>query len=197
VAVIALLFSGAPSGRLDRRDFGHYLAELEDPALGGGVLIAETLDSALERIQDRILEAAGVVKAGEEKLLDLKDIYLFREFDAATLAALAALAGCMREMTAQPGQKIFEVGDPGDELYLVRRGSVRILLPLEGGKRHRLATLGSGDFFGEIAFLDHGFRSAEVGAKERTELSVLHRRQFNAQSLADPPWGSGSSPASP
>jgi SulP family sulfate permease len=181
-----LLFSGAPSGLLDKRDFGHYLGELEDPALGGGVLIAETLDSALEWIENRILEAEGAAKAGEEKPLELKDIYLFREFDATTLAALA---GCMREMSAEPGQRIFAVGDPGDELYLVRRGSVRLLLPLEGGKRHHLATLGSGDFFGEIAFLDHGFRSVDVEAKERTELYVLHRRQFDARSLADPTLG--------
>jgi len=181
-----LLFCGTPSGRLDKGDFGHYLTELEDSALGGGVLIAENLDSALEWIEDRILAAAGVAKGGEEKPLDLKDIYLFREFAASTLAALTA---CMREMTVQPGQRIFSVGDSGDELYLVRRGSVRILLPLEGGKHHHLATLGSGDFFGEIAFLDHGFRSADVEAKETTDLYVLHRAQFNAQSLADPTLG--------
>ena len=181
-----LLFSGTPSARGDKRDFGHYLAELEDPALGGGVLVADTLDSALEWIENRILEAAGITKMGEEELLELKDIYLFREFAAPTLAALTA---CMREVSVQPGQRIFSVGDPGDELYLVRRGSIRILLPLEGGKHHHLATLGCGDFFGEIAFLDHGFRSADAEAKEPTELYVLPRPLFNAQSLADPTLG--------
>mgnify|MGYP001579170309 CR=1 FL=1 len=63
------------------------------------------------------------------------------------------------------------------------------MLPLEGRKRHHLATIGQGDFFGELSFLDRGVRSADVEAKVMTDLYVLSRSRFNEQSLADATLG--------
>jgi SulP family sulfate permease len=102
---------------------------------------------------------------------------------------LTALGTCTAEKSLAPGEKVFAKGDEGDELFLVRRGSVRILLPLEGGKRHHVATIGRGDFFGELAFLDRGVRSADAEAKVPTELYVLSRSRFNAESRSNPTMG--------
>jgi SulP family sulfate permease len=181
-----LLFSGMPSGLLEERNFEHYLVQLGVVREGGGVMISETMDGALEWMEERILEAAGVAKKSEEQLLEVKDFELFREFDERTLNELAA---CMGEISFAQEEKVFSRGDIGDEIFLVRRGSVRIMLPLEGGKRHHLATIGSGNFFGELSFLDHKVRSADVEAKIPTDLYVLSRARFNAHSRSDPAIG--------
>jgi SulP family sulfate permease len=170
-----------PSAVLDRRDFEHDLARAGVVRENGGALICQTLDGALEWIEERILEDAGQPKKSEDRLLDVKDIDLFREFDEATLARLAA---CMRERFVPQGENVFSHGDPGDEIFLVRRGRVQALLPLEGGKRHHLATFGRGDFFGELAFLDRGIRSADAEAKDPTDLYVLSRARFDVEARA-------------
>jgi len=176
-----LLFSGMPSALLDQRNFEHYLVQLGvvgEGGEGGGVMIAETLDSALEWMEERILESAGIAKSGEERLLELRDFDLLSGFDDVMLAKIGA---CVREASLKPGQKVFSAGDRDDEIFLVRRGSVRIMLPLEGGKRHHLATIGQGHFFGELSFLDRGVRSADVEAKVPTELYALSRARFDEQ----------------
>ena len=181
-----LLFSGMPSAPVEQRDFEKYLAHLGLVKEGEGVLISETLDGALEWMEERILEAAGATRKDEEQLLKVKDFDLFREFDQ---TILDELAGCMSERSVAEGQRVFSQGDEGEELFLVRRGSVRILLPLEGGKVHHLATVGRGNFFGEVAFLDRGTRSAHVEAKVPTDLYVFSRTRFNAQAKADAAFG--------
>ncbi|MDB9822306.1 SulP family inorganic anion transporter [Deltaproteobacteria bacterium] len=182
-----LLFTGMPSALHDQRDFEQYLAQLgvvrEE---SGGVMISETLDGGLEWMEERILETSRVVKKDDERLLDLKDFDLFRQFDENTINELF---DCVRELSVPLGHKVFSQGEEGDEIFLVRRGSVRILLPLKGSKHHHLATVGRGDFFGELSFLDGSVRSADVEAKVPTDLYVFSRSRFNAQSHSDPVFG--------
>ena len=64
-----------------------------------------------------------------------------------------------------------------------------MLLPLSGGKRHHLSTFGRGDFFGELAFLDKGTRSADAEALTDCELYALSRREFDAFSHSHPDLG--------
>ncbi len=173
-----LLFSGMPSTVLDRRHFEHDLARAGVLRKEGGAMVFETLDAALEWMEEQILESAAPGRPNEEPLLQLRDIDLFRGLDE---SAMHVLGACARELSIPPGEKVFAQGDTGDELYLVRRGSVRILLPLEGGKRHHVATFGHGDFFGELSFLDRGLRSADAEAKAATELYVLPRARFDAE----------------
>jgi SulP family sulfate permease len=181
-----LLFSGMPSRIFEQRDFEHYLAQMGLVRKGDGVMITETQDSALEWMEEQILEAAGYIRNDEEKLLDLKDFRLFREFSEQELAALAAYVS---ELSLRQGQKAFRSGDQGDELYLVRRGILRVLLPLEGGKYHHLATIGQGGVIGELAFLDRGVRSADVEARVDTDLYLLSRSRFNELARADAAMG--------
>ncbi len=181
-----LLFSGMPSGLIEQRDFERYLAQMGLVREGSGVKVAETQDSALEWMEDQLLKEAGAEPAFEESLLDLRDIQLFQDFSE---AELAGLAGCMRTMTLAQGDMVFSHGDRGDELFIIRRGSVRVMLPLEGGKRHHLATICCGDFFGELSFLDSGIRSADVEAKCPGELYVLSRARFNSKVETDTAFG--------
>ncbi len=181
-----LIFSGMPSGLFDERDFEHYLTQLGVVKKEAGVMISETLDGALEWMEEQILENAGINTKEDERMLDVKDFDLFRDFDEQTMNELR---NCLSELSLPQGAKVFSHGDAADEIFLVRRGSVRIMLPLERGKRHHLATIGAGDFFGELAFLDKGVRSADVEAKVPTDLYVLSRARFNVQSRSNPEFG--------
>jgi len=181
-----LLFTGMPSGLHDSRNFEGYLAQLGVVRKGGGIMISQTLDSALEWMEDRILEEFNVVKKLYEPPLELKDFDLFRGLDQ---EQLTCLSGCVSELSVREGQRIFSAGDTGDELYLVRRGSVKVLLPLKGNTYHHLATVERGDFFGEVSFLDHSPRSTNIEAKAATDLYALSRARFNEQSRSDPVFG--------
>ncbi len=181
-----LLFTGMPSALYDQRDFERYLAQLGVVREGGGVMVSQTLDSALEWMEERILEDQGGIRKDSSRLLELKDFDLFRQFNEKTLSELAE---CMTELSVKEGERIFSQGDSGETIFLVRRGSVRILLPLIGKTQHHLATIGQGDFFGELAFLDSSVRSANVEAKAATDLYVLSRSRFNEQSHTDPVLG--------
>jgi SulP family sulfate permease len=181
-----LLFSGLPSALPSRQDMEKYLAQLGLVREGGGIRIFDTLDGALEWMEEQILQAEGLLGKHQERPLEAKEIDLFREFDEETLGRLTA---SMRAMSVREGEKVFSRGDKGDELFLIRRGGVRILLPLEGGKRHHLATFARGDFFGEISFLDRSMRSADAEAKAPTDLYVLSRARFDECSRADAAFG--------
>ena len=177
-----LLFSGMPSALLDQRDFERYLAQMGIVREGDGVMIAETRESALEWMEQQILDRAGAASRADEHPLELAELELFRDFDERMLGLLAS---CISSITLRENDRVFSSGDQGDQLYLVRRGSLRVMLPLEGGKRHHLATVSRGGFLGELAFLDRGVRSADVEAKETTELYVLSRTLFDEVCRAD------------
>jgi len=71
------------------------------------------------------------------------------------------------------GETIIRVGDKGREFYLVRRGSVAVRV----GDRD-VATLGAGDFFGELALLTGKERHANVLAREETEVIEIDDKMF-------------------
>lgn len=181
-----LLFTGMPSGLHDSRNFKGYLAQLGVVRKGGGIMISQTLDSALEWMEDRILEEHNVIKKADDPPLELKNFDLFHGLSE---DQLKCLSGCVSELSVKNGQRIFSAGDPGDELFLVRRGSVKVLLPLKGETYHHLATVERGDFFGEVSFLDRSPRSTNIDAKVATDLYVLSRARFNDQSHSDPVFG--------
>ena len=85
----------------------------------------------------------------------------------------------MEKRSCKTGERIFVRGDTGDELFLIRKGAVRIMLPLSEKQSHHLGTFGRGAFFGEMAFLDGDVRSADAVAFSDTELYVLSRETFD------------------
>jgi CRP-like cAMP-binding protein len=89
--------------------------------------------------------------------------------------ALERLAASMRSRKFRRGEVIFHVGDPGDALFVIVSGEVKISLPSETGDEAILATLRPGDFFGEIALLDGAPRSASASALMPTETVILPR----------------------
>jgi CRP-like cAMP-binding protein len=64
------------------------------------------------------------------------------------------------------GMTIFKEGDEGYYAYYIESGSVEVFITDDEGEEVRLAELGDGDIFGEMALLDEGKRSATVRVKE-------------------------------
>lgn len=92
--------------------------------------------------------------------------------------ALERVALGMRARRFRRGEVIFHVGDPGDALFVIVTGDVKISLPSETGDEAILATLRPGDVFGELALLDGAPRSASATAIGPTETVVLPRERF-------------------
>ncbi len=68
--------------------------------------------------------------------------------------------------------------DPGDSLYIISRGKVKVVLFSKDGKEVLLSNLGPGEFFGEMSLLDGLPRSASVVAIEDSEVIIVNRRDF-------------------
>ena len=93
---------------------------------------------------------------------------------------LALCASSLRIRRYRKNETIFHQGDPGDSLYIIESGSVKIVLPSpEGEEGAIIATLSRGDFFGELALLDGAPHSATAVAIEPTEALVLRRDRFD------------------
>ena len=108
---------------------------------------------------------------------------LFRGLSPATLDQIARL-GTRR--TYERDEVIFAQSDPGNALYGVMTGRVRISASSAGGKEVFLNIMEPGDIFGEIALLDGRPRSAAASAMATSELFVVTREQFLALLAREP-----------
>ncbi len=106
-----------------------------------------------------------------EKMLFLKGVSLFENLTGEELHRVAEIA---REYRVLPGRTIFRKGDPGDAMYLVLDGQVRIVL--DGSQ---VAVLGRGECFGEMALLDKEPRSADAVAVGEVELLRIEGADFD------------------
>jgi CRP-like cAMP-binding protein len=91
---------------------------------------------------------------------------------------LSSIANRLRRRRFRRGEVIMHQGDPGDSLYVVASGAVKIVLPSTEGEEAIIATLRPGDFFGELALLDGAPRSATATSLEQSEMLVLPRAVF-------------------
>lgn len=76
------------------------------------------------------------------------------------------------------GEIIFKEGDPGTCLYLIAQGSVRISKKGRGGRQETLTYLPQGDFFGEMALVDSGRRSAQASAQRACVLGCIDQKAW-------------------
>ncbi len=101
--------------------------------------------------------------------------YLFRDLEPAVVERIAAL-GVTRGIGAD--EVLFQKGDPGDALYGVLSGRIRISTNTPGGKEIIFAIMDPGEVFGEIALLDGMARTADASAIGPSKLLMIHRRDF-------------------
>ncbi len=99
---------------------------------------------------------------------------------------LARFAEDARERSHPKGSVILFADDPGDSLFIVRSGRVKVVLIGEDGREVILGMLGVGEHFGELALIDSRPRSAHVIAVEDSQLIVLRREDFRRRVEGSP-----------
>ena len=117
---------------------------------------------------------AGSTKA-VDKLAVLRNHSLFGQLGQDALSRLASYA---HTKTVEAGTTIFERNDPGNALFAVLQGTVRIINQSEDGKDAVLNLIPAGGIFGEIALLDGQPRTASAVAARDCELLIIDRRDF-------------------
>ena len=99
---------------------------------------------------------------------------------------IARFAELVRERSYPKGSVILFQDDPGDALYIVRTGRVKVVLIGEDGREVILGVLEPGSHFGELALIDDQPRSAHVIAMEDAQLLILRREDFRRRVDANP-----------
>jgi CRP-like cAMP-binding protein len=121
-----------------------------------------------------------------EKIDILRRTDIFYDLSAAQLEMLASICD---ERIVKLGDIIFEENNQGDEMFIIARGAVEILVDpsIVGGPGAKkrgsmpvtIATLRSGQTFGEITLVDQGLRTASARCAEtETQLLAIQRGKF-------------------
>src|SRR6266568_7274351 len=92
---------------------------------------------------------------------------------------LAKVARLLKEHKVRENDAIFAQGDPGDSLYIVLQGRVRIATNDHFGRERVLAFYGPGEFFGDMAVLTGAPRSASATASTDVRLLQLRKDDFD------------------
>ncbi|HSM84652.1 MAG TPA: DUF1003 domain-containing protein [Candidatus Limnocylindrales bacterium] len=103
------------------------------------------------------------------------EVPIFELLDEEEREALSQMLDC-REYNA--GQTIFEYGDPGGEILILRSGRVELFVESSGGEKIILAENEHGDVLGELSFLDGGPRTATAIAREDTQVLTMNRERL-------------------
>jgi hypothetical protein len=138
----------------------------------GGILVAGLL------LPVAILILRGRIRSLDDRATPIpeRELEILRSVDLfASLAApeFEGLAARLTEVTAAPGTAIVTEGEIGHHFYVIEDGEAEV-----SRDGHLVATLGRGDYFGEIALLRHVPRTATVVAKTPTTLLSLEREGF-------------------
>ncbi len=113
----------------------------------------------------------------------LGTVPLFNGLDQEELQHFADLT---REKFYPKGSVILFEDDPGDSLFVVRQGRVKVVLIGEDGREVILGVLGVGEHFGELSLIDDRPRSAHVIAMDDAHLLVLRREDFRKRVESSP-----------
>jgi len=181
---LEVFHSDAPDEALATLSAGDYFGEAvhEDGARRGASVRAKTdaevldLDAADYRAFVREhMSVADKVEAASEIVGMLRRMPAFRELP---LAQVAILASTMKPESVAEGETVVRQGDPGTALYVIRSGEVEVLVERDGPAR-RVAVLGRGEYFGEIALIESVPRTATVRAIVDCELLILEKEDFD------------------
>lgn len=109
------------------------------------------------------------------KIKPLKECELFRSMEDKEIALLAKV---VEEKNLSGNTPLFYENMNGEAMYILAAGSIQLSKMLSEGEVKTLATLGPGDYFGELALLENGPRSVTAIAAEESSVLVLKRSGF-------------------
>jgi SulP family sulfate permease len=166
-----LLLSNVRDNLPNGRNLREFLDQTGVTEKSETVRLFPELDSAIEWVEDRILGELERATPEPETSMLLAEMELFKGRKDDTLADLEAR---LTHRTCAAGEMVYARGEPGDALFMIRRGSVKIFAPIGAGRTRHIATFGRGDFFGGLRFL-----TGHVQCHEPDQFYVLSLEQFN------------------
>jgi CRP/FNR family transcriptional regulator len=104
-----------------------------------------------------------------EQLRGIKSLSCFREPELAEFLTFVEVTQC------PAGQTLFSQGAPGDSMYLIVEGRMRVFSSKPGGEETTIRTLEAGDAFGDVGLFHNMNRTASVAAVEDSRLIRLDR----------------------
>jgi CRP/FNR family cyclic AMP-dependent transcriptional regulator len=119
----------------------------------------------------------------ENETVYLKQVPLFADLADEDIRALMSMA---KRRTFRNGEVIFHRDDPGQVLYVIKEGKVKICLISPDGQEISLVVFGKGECFGELTILDGLPRSADAVALEKVECYTLQRSDFHQAIIKNP-----------
>jgi CRP/FNR family cyclic AMP-dependent transcriptional regulator len=122
--------------------------------------------------QDKIGEARGFTS---NKLAMLRKHPYFCDLEPEAFDQLCRYA---KHTLLKRGATIFSKGDPGNSLFAVISGTVKMSISSPDGRSAIFNLIGAGDVFGEMAVLDGQARSADATANTNCEIFIIDRREF-------------------
>jgi CRP/FNR family cyclic AMP-dependent transcriptional regulator len=110
-------------------------------------------------------------------ILDTNKLRQIDLFAGLSELALEKVAAITYTRPCRRGEKIFSDGDPGQAMYMIMQGEVRISKSIPGLGEEALAILGEGSYFGEMSLLEdeEGERSADAWASKTCQLTVINK----------------------
>lgn len=116
-----------------------------------------------------------MIRTSNEKQEIIRNCAMFHNVPDVALVSLAQFA---KSKYVKNREIICRRGESGSSMFFIVSGKVNLNTDSDEGKELTFSILAPGDFFGEIALLDGGPRTATVKALEKTELLVIERRYF-------------------
>ena len=111
----------------------------------------------------------------------IRKIGFFKDLSDDEIERIAALC---KEKSYQSGEIIIEEDMPGEAIYIMETGKVRVV-KMEGGNERSLAEAGPGEHVGEMSLIDGMTTSARVVASEPTECFLLYKEDFDLLLASD------------
>ncbi len=177
-----LILADEPTAALDKasgRDVVNLLRKFAEE--NGSTILMVTHDNRILDAADRIVNMVDGSIVSDVFVVESATICEFlgkcSVFEHLTPGTLSQIADQMRFESHPPGASIIRQGDPGDSFYLIRDGKVEVEIETDG-QRQIVATLGTGDYFGETALLTGEPRNATVRAIGDLEVYALDNEQF-------------------
>ncbi|MEQ8785920.1 MAG: ATP-binding cassette domain-containing protein [Pirellulaceae bacterium] len=179
-----LILADEPTAALDEHSGREVVSIFQQLAQEEGcTVVMVTHDNRILDVADRIVNMVdGRIKSDvnvKESSVICEFLQKCPVFTGLTPRTLTEIADKMHPEEYQAGEYVIRQGEAGDKFYLIRHGSVDVIVK-DAAQERVVATLGEGEFFGEAALLTGNPRNASVVTREETVLYTLGKDNFNA-----------------
>jgi len=171
-----LIFTEIPHGLPSGLKMKRYLRDVGLVHDTANAMAFRQMDEALEWVETQLLSNSSYSAQDQAAPLSLAQ---FEELLCWKPGTLTSLEPIIAEHHVAAGRVVFEMGEPGGDLIFIRRGTIRVSVPLRKKESWHIGTFGRGDFIGEMGFLDSVRRSAEAVTETDTDYFLLSRVSFD------------------